>query len=221
MTEEYEAVVFDNDGVIVEPTARERLVGAVREAFREFGHDPPREAVERAVATGAGPEDTVGDREIDTGAFWQRREASAAAAQKAAIREGEKTLYRDVDALSRLDARLGLVSNNQAETVAFIVDYFGLDRFETVYGRDPSVAGVERKKPDPYYLEQALDDLGTDRALYVGDSETDIVAADRAGVDSAFLRRPHRAEAELRVDPTYEVSDLRALVDTVRSPPPE
>ena len=32
----YDAVVFDNDGVLIEPTDRERLVEAVRRSFEEF-----------------------------------------------------------------------------------------------------------------------------------------------------------------------------------------
>jgi phosphoglycolate phosphatase-like HAD superfamily hydrolase len=184
MTERpYDAVVFDNDGVIVEPTERARLVDAVQRTFREFGHEPPREVARRAVATAAGPRETVGDRDV------------------------------------HLDARLGLVSNNQAETVAFLVDYYGFDQFETVYGREPSLAGARRRKPEPYYLEQALADLGAQRALYVGDSQKDVRAAHRAGIDSAFLRREHRADADLDVEPTYDLQDLHALVETVRVEP--
>lgn len=213
---DYDAIVFDNDGVIVEPTERARLVDAVLETFREFGHDPPRETAERAVATAAGPRETIGDRDIDPSAFWRHREAVAAAAQKAAIREGEKTPYEDVEVLSRLDARHGLVSNNQAETIAFLVDHYGLGEFETVYGREPSLVGAKRRKPEPYYIEQALADLGTRSALYVGDSEKDVLAAGRAGIDSAFVRREHRADVDLSVEPTYEVPDLYALVETMR-----
>ncbi|PSQ14696.1 hypothetical protein BRC99_02630 [Halobacteriales archaeon QS_7_69_60] len=53
-------------------------------------------------------------------------------------------------------------------------------------------------------------------ALYVGDSGSDVVAAHRAGLDSAFLRRPHVRDAELPADPTHEVETLHevaALLD--------
>jgi haloacid dehalogenase superfamily, subfamily IA, variant 1 with third motif having Dx(3-4)D or Dx(3-4)E len=213
----YDAVVFDNDGVVVEPTDPTHIVDAVRETFLEFGHEPSRERVRRLVETGAGPVETVGDSGLDADleAFWRRREDLAAAAQTALVREGGKPLYDDVTVLDRLEARTGMVSNNQAETVAFIVDHYGLDWFETVYGREPTVAGARRRKPDPHYLERALSDLGARNALYVGDSDVDVLAADRAGVDSAFLRREHRADADLPVEPTYEVPDLHALVDAL------
>ena len=54
-----------------------------------------------------------------------------------------------------------------------------------------TVESLERKKPNTHYVERALSDLDADAALYVGDSESDVVAADRAGLDSAFVRRPH------------------------------
>lgn len=212
----YDAVLFDNDGVIVEPTDRGPLADAVQKAFREFDLAPDRDLVERAVAAGAGPRETLataGVDAVDIEAFWGRREELASATQRRLISEGEKPLYDDVPAIGRFEAALGMVSNNQNETVSFIVDYFDLAFFETVYGRDPSVAGARRKKPDPHYLERALADLGTRNALYVGDSEVDIEAAQRAGIDSAFLRRDHSADTDLSVEPTCEVADLHELVE--------
>ena len=58
-----------------------------------------------------------------------------------------------------------------------------------------------------------LIDLDATEALYIGDSEKDIVAAQRAGVDSVFLRRDHVTDTTLSVDPTAEVPDLWTLVD--------
>jgi len=71
------------------------------------------------------------------------------------------------------------------------------------------VAGVEREKPDPHYLRRGLEALGTEDALYVGDSQTDFLAARRAGVDSAFVRRPHRVDLAPDPAPTHTVADLR------------
>lgn len=215
MTPDYDAVVFDNDGVLIEPTDRGRLTEAVQEAFAEFDV-----VVDEAVAREMVAQSTVPDRDfeqeygIDPAQFWQRRESIASRTQREAIRIGEKDLYDDIDALSTLPHRTGVVSNNQHETIEYILDYHDLDRhFETAYGRVPTLEGGNRKKPDPSYIEQALDDLGTRNALYVGDSEKDVVAAQRAGIDSAFLRREHRADLELSIEPTHEVRDLDELVD--------
>jgi phosphoglycolate phosphatase-like HAD superfamily hydrolase len=217
----YEAVVFDNDGVLTRPTPSGVLREGVRAAFRSLDVDPDDEAVE---AGAYGDEATVRDAcdryGLDPETFWRRRELHVARAQRDAILAGEKPLYDDVGILGRLvdaDVRTGIVSNNQHETVEQIADLFDLHgRFETVYGREPSFDGFRRRKPDPHYIRRALDDLGVDPAatpvLYVGDSTVDVRAAARVGADAAFVRRPHREGYEVGADPTYEVEGLDEVV---------
>lgn len=212
----YDAVVFDNDGILTEITDGAVFRAAIRDAFEAAGvSDPPGEHVEALYGTTAADVRRICDHHgIDPGPFWRHRDDEAARRQKEAIRTGEKPLYPDVEAILEIGADVGVVSNNQHETVRFIVEHFDLaPPVETVYGREHSVTGIERKKPDTHYLDRALADLGTTDALYVGDSEKDVVAARRAGIDSAFVRRPHRADLDLGVDPTYEVADLRELRD--------
>jgi phosphoglycolate phosphatase-like HAD superfamily hydrolase len=107
----------------------------------------------------------------------------------------------------------GVVSNNQRRIVASVLAAHGLqDLFGTIRARDPTLDSLDRKKPAPTYLEAAMADLDIERPLYVGDSETDVLAANRAGVDTAFLRREHNADVSLSVDPTYEVTGLDEVV---------
>lgn len=80
-----------------------------------------------------------------------------------------------------------------------------------------TVESLRRKKPEPYYLDRALDELGAETALYVGDSEHDVVAAHEAGIEAAFLRREHNATASLSVTPEYELAGLGALPTIVDS----
>ncbi|MEF8841201.1 MAG: HAD-IA family hydrolase [Haloarculaceae archaeon] len=128
---------------------------------------------------------------------------------------GRKRPYEEVrDALGTIGARFGLVSNNQHHTVGYALDRFGLEgSFETAYGRGHTVDALRRRKPDPHYIDRALSDLGTRDAVYAGDSGVDVDAVARAGVDSAFVRRDHRADYRLPVEPDYEVADLTELVD--------
>jgi HAD superfamily hydrolase (TIGR01549 family) len=210
---DYEAIVFDNDGVLVEPTDREVLVEALVDSFREFGVDVDRSVARRTIAEDAVPIETVREHGIDPDAFWHYRELTASLAQQAHVREGGKPVYDDVAALERLHRPFGLVSNNQHATVEFLLAYHDLPAFETAHGRRPTLAGAAVRKPEPTYIRTALDDLGTKQALYVGDSQTDIVAARRAGIDSAFLRRDHVVDTQLSVEPTFEVPDLRTLVE--------
>lgn len=210
----YEAVVFDNDGVLSHPTSVSLRRDAVRRAFGAFDVAPapdeitllndepdPEAVVEMAEAYG-----------IDPDAFWRRHEREKARAQAAAIRAGDKPAYDDIEVVRDLPVPAAVVSNNQHATVGHVVDAFGLeDAVVSHYGREPSLAGLGRRKPSPAYIERALSDLGTRAALYVGDSDVDIEAAAAAGIDSAFVERPHRAGYTPRTEPTYRISGLRAL----------
>jgi|APHM01.1.fsa_nt_gi haloacid dehalogenase superfamily, subfamily IA, variant 1 with third motif having Dx(3-4)D or Dx(3-4)E len=215
LSTKYDAIVFDNDGVIVEPTPQERIIDAVVLTFREFGYDPDRGYAAWTVDTAAGPAETVGTYDIDPETFWAAREDAVAAEQIRLVREDGKQPYDDTGILAELDAPLGLVSNNQAGTVDFLVDYHDLSVFDTVYGREHTATGAARRKPNPYYIQRALADLSTTNALYVGDSQKDIVAAHRAGIDSAFLRRDHVNSTDLTLQPTYDVSNLIELVQAI------
>jgi HAD superfamily hydrolase (TIGR01549 family) len=213
---EYDAVVFDNDGVIVEPSDREVLVEAVVDAFAAFDVAVDTDRVEQYVAEDVVPRDLLREHDLDPEVFWHQRELTASLAQQAHTREGGKPVYEDVTALNALEVPLGLVSNNQHATVEFLLAHHSIDHFETVYGRQPTLTGAARRKPEPYYIERALAELDAAEALYVGDSEKDIVAAERAGIDSVFLRRDHVTDVTLSVDPTAEVPDLWTLIDTLR-----
>jgi len=88
---------------------------------------------------------------------------------------------------------------------------YNLDPNELWKQREKSVAAAQRRKPNPEYLTDALNSIGVSSGLYVGDSNVDILAADRAGMDVAFIRRPHRTEYDLVAEPTYEINSLEEL----------
>jgi HAD superfamily hydrolase (TIGR01549 family) len=216
-TMSYDAVVFDHDGVLVRPVGTARLRAAARRAFEAVDvPDPDPDAVER-MAFGATPAEVqaVSDRyDLDPDQFWRVRERHASRVQRRAVREGTLTRYDDAGTVRRVDAPRGIVSSNQQSTIDFFLDEFGFrDAFQSVYAREPTLESLRRKKPAPYYLERALEDLKADAALFVGDSPSDVEAAANAGVDSAFVRRPHRAETTLAPTPTHEITSLDALLD--------
>ncbi|AUX10888.1 HAD superfamily hydrolase [Halalkaliarchaeum desulfuricum] len=209
----YDTVVFDNDGVLTELTPHDVIRDAVRETFREFDVDPSPDAVEALVGDDADGIYRVSDEhDIDPELLWSRREENAARAQQEAIDAGIKGVYEDVDALREFDATRGVVSNNQHATIEYIVETFDLrDLFSVAIGRKPTLDGFRNRKPNPHYLERALSTIEANSALYVGDSNVDVVAARRAGIDVAFLRREHRNGYELQTEPTYEIESLAEL----------
>jgi HAD superfamily hydrolase (TIGR01549 family) len=212
---DYDAVVFDNDGVLVGRTRYDRLHEAAWDAFEAVGvEDPDPEHVESMVV-GVTPEavrEVCATYDLVSDEFWAARDRTAAAIQREEVREGRKRLYDDVSTLGDLEQSLGIVSSNQQATVDFVLEHFGVaDLFEAAYGREPTVESLRRKKPEPHYIERALAALEAETALFVGDNESDVRAAENAGVDSAFVRRPHRVDHDLSVDPTYDIDSLTDL----------
>ena len=213
------AVLFDMDGVLLrgrgtDPAVHARALEDLLEARGMAVADEHRATLSTYEYTDAFI-DACAAVGVDPEAFYTAREERSAARtiDHAATRE----LFDDVGALDRLPDRVavGLVSNNYHCTVQFVVEQFGLTAFDTVRGRELGPVGFSRRKPEPYYLETTLDALGATDGIYVGDRETDIVAAHRAGLDSAFLRREHNIETELGVEPTVEIDSLDEVLDVI------
>lgn len=218
----YDTVLFDSDGVLVEPPARETQAGATRDAFRSVGTTTVEPHHVDAIVAGVSLEDlydicSIYDLEPER--FWEVRERLDEESQFEKFRDGYRTRYDDVTAISDLRQRCGVVSNNHHSTIEFVLDHFELHSpFETYYGREKTLESLRLKKPNTHYLDSALADLEADSALYVGDSESDVIAAHRAGMDSVFVRRDHCRSVDLSVTPTYEVSDLLELPNIVDHP---
>ena len=208
----YDGVIFDNDGVLVPVCGFDVFREAAHRTFGSFGVDPADEEV-RDVATVADParvREICASHGIDPDGFWARRDRNNHLAQRREVAAGRKTPYDDTHVALSLDVPTGIVSSNQHETIEFLVDRFGWE-FGTYYGREHSLAGVERKKPNTHYVDRAMADLGVSNPLFVGDSESDVQVAENAGLDSLFLRRDHRVDYDLSVEPTYERDSLRSL----------
>ncbi len=219
----YDAVVFDNDGVLTTLVDRSVLRGAAEAAFVAFDVDPDPADVDR-MTVGVSPEDlaAVCDRyDLSPDEFWRTRDELSSQAQIDAVHRGEKRLYDDVAAVEAIDLPRGVVSSNQQATLDFLFEHFAVDSwFRTVRGREPVPESLTLKKPATHYVERALADLAVDadRALFVGDTWVDVVAGARAGCDTAFVRRPHRQEHTVETPPTYEIETLDELLAFDRVP---
>ncbi|MFB6088140.1 MAG: HAD family hydrolase [Haloarculaceae archaeon] len=206
----YEAVVFDMDGVLLSGyhTPREVYRRATREVLAEFGvEDPPESLYEHDSAeTWQRTCESIGVPAEDV---WRARERRASELENERIAAGERQPFADADVMHDLDST-GIVSNNRRDTVNFVVDHFEFPT-RVAYGRSPTLAGFERRKPNPHYLHRALDDLGVRPAdaLYVGDRASDVRTARNAGTDAALLARD--GTPETREDPDYRIESLRDL----------
>jgi HAD superfamily hydrolase (TIGR01509 family) len=215
----YDAVVFDNDGVLTHPTPVEVLREATVDAFERVGVSDPADEYVDAVHLHVRPDDLQFAADaygLDPAELWRARDEAFAEVQIADMEAGRKPLYPDFDAVSDIDAPKGIVSTNQHHTIEAILDFHGIRaHFDAYYGREMEPVSLHRKKPDSHYLDRALADLGVDPGdtLFVGDSESDVRAAENAGTDSAFLWRDHRDGYDLDANPDFELDTLRDLRD--------
>jgi HAD superfamily hydrolase (TIGR01549 family) len=209
-----EALLFDMDGVLIHgrATLPEVYANAADDALAELGVDVPD--AERARFRQPRFDGEMADRcravGLDPGAFWTTRERLASERANRRIGTDPRALYDDTAVLAELPGPLGLVSNSRAATVEYVAAELFPDRFAVAVGRDPTLEGYRRRKPEPYYIERALDRLGVEEALYVGDREKDLLAARRAGIDGALVRREHNRDVTLD-DSALELDGLREL----------
>lgn len=215
----YDTVLFDSDGILVKPPAHETQLEATRTAFQETGVENTDQQHLVEIVDGVTINrlhEICAVYDLDPAEFWENREHYDEQSQLDKFRNGSRNCYADVTTITTLSQNCGVVSNNHHSTITFVLDFFDLDPlFDTYYGREKTIDSLDLKKPNPHYLERALADLDAESALYIGDSESDVVAARRAGVDSAFVRRPHCRDVKLTASPTYDVTDLQNIATIV------
>jgi HAD superfamily hydrolase (TIGR01549 family) len=218
----YDSLILDHDGVLVTIVdSNQRLDPFQTLASREFRDRgiPPESVSLSTLAHSVTPDtvETMSEQlEVTPETLWRARDDVLATVLQDAATEGSKRPYSDIEALSETEVPLGVASNNQRRVVEFVLDEYDLTNlFETVHARESTLASLSRKKPSPTFLEAAQTEMAVSNPLYVGDKESDVLAARRAGMDSVFLRRSHNESRELDCDPTYDVETLTAVVDLV------
>lgn len=207
----YDAVLFDFDGVIVEPPSSKRLYDALERTYEAFDTSRPDAETVRSFLRGDFEAIAARCRRlgVDADAFCRRAARELIRTQRRDVERGLRSAYDDVVALRSLESSLGLVSDNHPIALSVLLDRTGLDTlFDVVYGCPLTRAGLERRKPSPDNITAAMATLEAETALYVGDRSVDVEAARNAGVDSALLSRDGDA-----TDPraTYRLASLREL----------
>lgn len=183
------AILFDLDGTLLDTLAD--LHDAVNYALDQFGY--PRRTIEevrRFVGNGAGQLIALAVPEH---------------ADPAPVLAAFQTYYRDhcriktgpypgiMDALARLGQKypMAIVSNKPDGAVKALA----AELFPGIFARGED-ADCPRK-PDPAMVRKAMEAIGVDRCVYVGDSEVDIATAKNAGVPCVSVTWGFRDKDEL------------------------
>ena len=189
-------VLFDLDGTLVDSAID--LLNAVNVLAQEQGHAPTTIAQLRPVVSkGARAMLAITFPDFDE----ERREALRQPfldIYEAAISEHSTPFAGVEDVLAEVEAagsRWGIVSNKPHYLCVGVVKAMGWsERCALLLGGD----SLPRRKPDPDQLLHACAALGIDaaRAVYVGDDERDIVAANKAGMKSVAALWGYRLDTE-------------------------
>lgn len=197
--EPWVAVVFDLDGTLAD-TLRD-LAEATNAALRENGLPPcPLEAYPHMVGNGL---KKLVERAAGPGVSAQKREEI----RQAFLRIYDRDCLRytapypgmpeTLAALREQGIPLLVVTNKpDAQAHTIVEGLFGAGIFAGIYGNREG----RLVKPDPALTRQALASVGAppERALFVGDSDVDVLTAKNAGLRSAGAVWGFRGEEELR-----------------------
>jgi phosphoglycolate phosphatase-like HAD superfamily hydrolase len=186
-------VIFDVDGTLLDTNYLH--VTAWWEAFRERGHDVACADIHRAI--GLSSEDMI------TQVLGQPDPSSVSAAHSRYIAPylGRMRPLAGAADLLRSTGRLGLnvvlATSAKDEELDLMMDALGA---RDAVGTVVSSGDVKKAKPDPEIVRKALDESGTDpaRAVMVGDTVWDVLAAQRAGLPCIGLLSGGISDAELR-----------------------
>jgi phosphoglycolate phosphatase len=171
--DDIDAVVYDLDGTLLRLVVDwERVAADVGAVYGEAGVPTEGGGVWELLERAAG-------HEIET-----EVEAAIAAHEREGARDSIRLAV--ADHLAGLPVPAGVCSLNCEAACRIGLETHDLEEYvEAVVGRDT----VDARKPDPKPLLAAVDALGVDPAdtLFVGDSESDELTAERAGTRFSYV----------------------------------
>jgi len=132
------------------------------------------------------------------------------------IEKGEIKLFPKVkEVLQKLEQPAGMVTNAPYLSTKFTVNYFGIrDYFGHINAPklDDMKQFYNRKKPKPVMIHETMKELGMKNPVMIGDSGSDIRAAENAGIDSIHV---NSYGFETEVEPTHTADKVREVLDIV------
>jgi HAD superfamily hydrolase (TIGR01509 family) len=189
------AAILDIDGTLVDTNYQHAI--AWYRAFRQHGKTLPVWRIHRHIGMG-------GDQLVAAlaGEEWDEEHGDD-------VRTAEKALYLAlIEEVEPLEGARGLIedlkdrghsvvlaSSAKANEVEHYLDL--LDARELADDWTTS-ADVEATKPEPDLVRAAIDKAGADEAVMVGDTNWDVEAAKRAGIETIAVLTGGFSAAELR-----------------------
>lgn len=182
-------ILFDLDGTLLDTL--DDLMDGVNHALSEFGYPQrTREEIRRFVGNGAAK---LIQLAVPEGEPWEAVYAAFQTFYRSHCRIKTAPYPGILDAVMQIRSQypVAIVSNKpDAATKSLCADFF-----PGVFAMGQS--GDYPRKPAPDMVWRAMQAIGVDRCIYVGDSEVDIETAKNANVPCLSVRWGFRDETEL------------------------
>ena len=203
----YDLVIFDLDGTIL--NTLDDLCDACNQTMLHFSYPThTKEEVRKMVGGGVGKlirravPKSVAESEYESALNWFRTYYAAHAQVKTAPYPGIEALLKDLRAEN---VHVACNSNKFDSAVRALCDQYFAGYIEMAVGEREGVP----RKPAPDAVYGILDHfhIKPSRALYVGDSDVDILTAQNAGIDCAWVSWGFRCSDELGSCTVYYAFD--------------
>lgn len=211
-------MVFDMDGVLLDSLSSDEWKwDAVKKVIRSKGVEADKldETTLGAVLGDQGYKECIkacNNLGLSPKKVWTEIAQETTLQRREKISSGDITLYDNVktlvETLHQEDIKMGVISNAPEGAVKATMDEFDLKRYMHFYMGVRSFEDLQARKPNPNHLEIAKIEIKRSPMVYVGDTESDVIAANRADLKSAWINRNN---VESDVQPDYVIEDIQDL----------
>lgn len=209
----YKAVIFDLDGTLVHtaPEFRYKLIGQVLKDLKvtcsnnyfidRFWFEARRDEIIKKCF-GLEPEK-----------FWKIYKEY----DTIELRKQFTKLYDDVDFLQELrqnNYKIGIVTGAPSHIIDLEINMLGKENFDAIVRAQ--ISNGIKPKPDPHGIEECLNLLKVKKneAIFVGNSDEDILAAKNAQIFDVLLDRKEHEFPD--IDPSFTIYSLYELRQLLR-----
>ena len=210
----YEAIIFDMDGTLIR-TPVYYIIKTLESTLRKLGREIK---IKKDTATEFWYKDGRSRyiknkfRIKDVELFWKEFiETDSPNKRKEAI-----SIYDDVSCLwsfkEKYKLKYGVLTNAHPEITEVELDFLGRDLVDIVVNSHPH-NGI-KPKPDPEGANYILDKLGVSnkKAIFVGDSESDILCARNVPMKEILIDR-YEHEVRINAEKLDNLNDMRWFLE--------